>query len=95
MFAYAFNMIFKFNFMRKLKIATRAVEYHLENVPSEYSFVEALSQQHANYLQDLKTFYSVGVLAAEKLKANHSAEYFEKKVVWLVRQTIIEKKNKK
>lgn len=81
--------------MRKLKIATRDVTFHLENTPAEYSFIEAIAQQYANNVEDLKTFYDVGVHAAKDLKVKNSVDCFEKKIVWIVRQTILQEKNKK
>ena len=81
--------------MRKLKIVTKDAKLFLENTPSEYSFIEAIAQQYAHSVEDLNTFYSVGVLAVENLKANNSIDYFEKKVAWIVRQTILQEKNKK
>ncbi len=78
--------------MRNLKIATESQNYILEDIPDKYKFIESIAQQYANSKSELEAYYKAGVHAAENLKTNNSEEYFQKNMIWTVRQTIIDER---
>ena len=82
--------------MRHLKIAKNYVEpLQIDNVPNELKFVEKIARQYALTNEDLAKFYLAGVKAVKELKEKYSYDYYQTKVLWTVRQTIILEVQKK
>jgi hypothetical protein len=81
--------------MRSLKIASKNIELEpLENVPEDFKFVESIARQNARTNEELKDFYLAGIIEAKELKEKYPEEFYKKNVVWAVRQSILEKKQK-
>ena len=77
--------------MRQLKIAiNKQILPALEHVPEEFKFVESIAKIHAGSVQELETFYKIGVAAAIAYKEKRAgANRYERFVTWVVKQTIL------
>lgn len=79
--------------MRKLRIANKDIDLEpLADVPEDLKFVERMARQHASTNEELKRFYLIGVVAARELKECCPKEFYDKKLLWTVRQAIEEEK---
>ena len=82
--------------MLSLKIAKNSVaSLQIDNVPIELKFVEKIARQYAVTNEDLEKLYLAGAKAVKELKEKYSDDYYQKKVLWTVRQTIILEDQKK
>lgn len=79
--------------MRNLRISTQDSKYTLSDVPEKYEFIQNIAKQYSNSQEELELYLQAGIIAYEKLEATDSKRYFEKVVLWTVRQAIIEKAN--
>lgn len=79
--------------MRQLKIGgENSKPSHLDGVPEEYLFVEALAKLFANTQEEMVVLYQIDVEKAKQLKDVLNGEQYEWFAAWVVRQTIYESK---
>jgi hypothetical protein len=74
--------------LRKIRLRTNQLNLHLEGIPNELRFVEAIAKWHAETDEQLMQFYLVGVEAAKDLEKRVDEAKYASNVVWYVDQAI-------
>ena len=77
--------------MRHIHITKLQPELSIQNVTKELKFIADIGRQYAKTNEEAEILYVAGVKEFEELKASQSEGFFQKNVVWAVRQRIMEK----
>ena len=76
--------------MRFIKITTQDKNINLDDVPEEQQFIVKIAEQMANDKAELEHLYNIGCKAAEEFKATNIDKKMESKLVFFIRQRMLD-----